>query len=1001
MNLRSKVPEEVREISNNSLSTRIRKELNGIYRLLDPVLEEIREMEGLIQSELEGPDLIQEISAHRQVVYQYIREKGLDFEKLSFAEKYPGFMEELQNFIDTLPESLKEEQSQYRFLPVNTDGWFLRFRKYFKYQVYRISILPRKSANLFLRIFRKKPIPIRYWQHTIPVRQVVRNAYLVRLLKELIECDKNNTRSLVRIILDLKEFENLTDVKLEFREGEIRLEKLSDHDYDAQLKKLKKDITSSKRKSTKQINDLLKLQDQHYLEIMDKAGTLEYPKKYLDEGWLRKKFDKYNTQWLENLKGWHRTLFALYDDWLLDLEINQLKYVAYSELYQARKRLEEEKKGCQSGLSRLSGLLSDIESFVHQEENLNRKKLQSLKISIHKKVENQILPEILNRFDSKTLTGIIRQIEIHLEKAINTFSETRALVKTEQYQHPLKEQEINYIKPNELLSFEVFPDFLNLNAQLKNSVFNRLETLLNIIPDVDDIVIFSLDTVINATDPDQDRISSENNQIILDGLQRAKNRMSEIEEQVGHLFMDYDRQIIDSALKLTSEAVGLMQNENALAIRIKLLKAKAIAQTKSYREKFGILINRYRENLRKYVNENKDVLNKRLSKARKKYFLQPSDAIVTQEISEFLNESEKSIHQLPVIYRRLYKVEPVSDMDLFIGRRAELEAIKAAYQHWSRGGGSSIAIIGEKWGGLSSMVNFLSENIKFRDPQIRITLGKKYYLRDHLLNLLVSSFKLDPKYSQEDLIEYLINHPTRKIIIIEDIQHLYLRSIDGFNALLSLIEIIKKTQKNVFWLVTCTRYAWNYLVKSIQIQDFFHQVVEMKSMGQEEITQVIRKRNQIGGFRIVYIPPEDYADIKKFKTATEEEQQKMLENRFFRRLNDFASSNISMALIFWLLSTRKVTDDHIYVGDFNNPDHSFLQAMNQTRIFILLALILHDGLSLEDLSRVNNQTMEEVGFQLSSLEDDGIIVRQSDLYMVNSLIYRNVVSVLKSKNLIH
>jgi hypothetical protein len=1001
MNLRSKVPEATKEIFKDSILSGSRKELAEVYRNLDPVMKRIREMEENIHSGLQDPALVQEISDLRQAIYLWIRENGLHPDNLGFSEKYAGYIDKLQSYIDTLPESLEEEQSRYRFLPLPGDGWFLRIRKKFKYLAYRISVFPQRVFNFFLRIFRKNPRSIRYWKHHIPVRSIVSKVYLNSLLEELIKSEKNKYQGLATMMLNLKEIENQTDVEIRVGEKDIFFERLSDQDSEVRLEKLKREITSRKRKYSKETGDILNHQEKYFLDIMDKAGTLEFPDKFLDHRRLRNKFDKLNVQWLENRKGWHRTIFALTDDWLLDLEINQLKYVAYRELFQARKRLEEEKMGYQSGLSQLAGLLKEIEIFLQQEGNLNRKKLQSLKISIHKKVENQILPEILNRFDSKTLTGIIRQMEILLEKEINSLSESRALVKTEQYQNSLKEQEINYIKPNELLSFEVFPEFLDLNAQLKNSVFNRLETVLSMIPDVDDIVVFSLDTVIQATGPDQERISSENNQIIRDGLQRAKNRMSEIEERIVHLFTDYDRQIIDSTLKLTARAVGLMQNENALAIRLKLLKAKAIAQTKSYREKLGILAARYRENIRTYFQVNREALDKKLSKARRKYFLHPSDAIVTQEISEFLNESEKSIHQLPVIYRRLYKVEPVSDMDLFIGRKEEFETIKAAYQHWSKGGGSSVAIIGEKWGGLSSLINFLSENIKFKNPQVRICPGKKHYRKDQLLELLVSSLKLDPEYSQAEIIEYLINQPTSRIIIIEDIQHLYLRSIDGFNALLSLIDIIKKTQKDVFWVVTCTRYAWNYLVKSIQIHDYFHRVVEMKSMAQEEITQIIRKRNQIGGFRIEYIPPEDYADIKKFKTASEEEQQKMLENRFFRRLNDFASSNISMALIFWLLSTRKVTDDHIYVGDFNNPDHSFIQAMNQTRIFILLALILHDGLSLADLSRVNNQTTEEVGFQLSSLEDDGIIVRQSDLYMVNSLIYRNVVSVLKSKNLIH
>ncbi len=1001
MNLRTKVPNGVHEIIKKSLFSKSRKELNEIYRSLDQVMDVVRKMDELISSKPDEQTLIQKISDYRETIYHWIKKKGIQPANISFSEKFPEFIDDIQDFIGTLQKSQKEEQSPYRFMPVDSDGWYLRLRKYFKYKAYKISILPRKTLNLFLKIFRKKLKPIRYWMHTIPVGEAVRKAYLNEMLKDLIKSEKQKYQSLLETLLTLKDLENLTDVEIRIGDGIYSLEKLSDQDYDIQLKKLQQEIDARKRKFSKETNDILKLQDKNFLNIMDKADTLELPKKNLKQERLVKKFEKYDADWLENSKGWHRTLFALFDDWLLDLEINQLKYVAYSELFQARKRLEEEKLQYQSCLIRLSEVLNEFETSIRKEESMTRKKLQSIKIAIRKKVAEKIVPEIINQFDSKTLTGIIRQMEIHLEKEINSFSDTRALVKTDQYQHALKEQEINYIKPNELLSFEVYPNFLNLTTQLKNSVFNQLETVINLVPDIDDIVVFSLDTAINASGPDQEQINAENIKIILDGIQRAKNRYLEIEKSVGMLFVNYDDQLIASTVKFTTDAVELMQNENALAIRIKLMKAKAIAQTKSYKEKVEAIISKRKVSFLNLYKEKTYILSKKLRRARKKYFLQPSDAIITQEISEFLNESKNSINQLPVIYRRLYKVEPVTDMDLFIGRNGEFEAVKTSYQQWISGRSSSTAIIGEKWGGLSSFINYLNENMKYKYPVVRICPVQKYYTKDQLFSLLISSLQINQISTQGEIIEYLKNLPSKKIIIIEDIQQLYLRSIDGFNAMLSLIEIINQTQKNIFWLVTCTQYAWNYLVKSIQISDHFHWVVDMKTMDQDEINNIIRKRNQIGGFTIVYIPPEDYKDYKKFKTSNEEEQQSMLEKRFFRRLNDFASSNISMALIFWLLSTRKVTDDHIYVGDFNNPDHSFIHAMNQSRIYILLALILHDGLSLEDLSRVNNQSEEELGFMVSSLVDDGIIIRQSGLFMVNSLIYRNVVSVLKSKNLIH
>ncbi len=968
---------------------------------MDPILDELRKVDELIRTTPSDENLVQEITVRREAIYHWIKEKCNQTVSLSFADQYSAYINDLQDFIGTLPEFHKEEQSPARFIRLETDGWYLRFKKYFKYKAYQVTLIPVKTTNFFLRIFKKKPKPIRYWNHTIPIHGSVKKAYQSDLLKALLKAESRKYQSLLGTFLNLKLFENQTDIEIRFQDGKISLAKLSDPDFKNKLGNLQQEITSNERKYSKETREVLKLEDKNFLDIMDKVHTLELPKKHLDDKRLLRRFNKYNNAWLENSKGWYRTLYALFDDWLLDLEINQLKYIAYKELFLARKQLEKEKSEYLASLLKLSDLLNDFETTIHNGGATTRKKLQAGKIAIRKKVSDQIVPEIINQYDGKALTGIVSQIEIKLEREINVFSDSRALVKTDQYRQPLRDQDISYIKPNELLSFEVFKDFLNLTTKLKNAIFNQLEAIIKLIPDIDNIVSFSLDTAINATELDQEQINSENIQIVLNGIKRARNRISEIKKLVEELFINYDNQLIESTLKFTTEAVGLMQNENALLIQFKLLKAKALAQTISYKDKIKNHLFKFTDSIRVLYKDNIYVINKNLRSVRKRYFLQPSDAIITQELSEFLSKSENLINHLPVIYRRLYKVEPVTDMDLFVGREIEFEAVQSSYQNWISGRASSTVIIGEKWGGISSLINYLIVNMKFKYPVVRVYAEQKYYRKGIFYRFLTTSLSIDESSDQEGLIDAIKNFTSKRIVIIEDIQHLYLRSVNGFDAMKSLIEIVNQTQHEIFWIFTCTQYAWNYLVKSIQINDYFSKVVLMKSMNEEEISAVIRKRNQIGGFNIVFIPPDEYSEYKKFTSSSEEEQQNILEKRFLKRLNDFAASNISMALIFWLLSTRKVTEDHISVGDFDNPDQSFIQVMTQTRIFILLALILHDGLSLKELSLVNNLTQGELRLQISSLQEDGIIIRQADLYMVNPLIYRNVILVLKSKNLIH
>jgi len=1001
MDLRQSVPEKIHELFKNTFLAKSQKDLKEIYQSIAPIFEEVDKIDSLINSEQPGQNRLKEVDAHKEAIYQLIRNKWTQPSGWDFADEFADFIEGVQYYTESLPEFQKEEQSPDRFKPLDTDGWYVRIKKYLKNSSYQLSIFPLRLINWILVKLKKKPKAIRRWYHTIPVRRTVNKVYQTDLLKSLTRSEKSKYQSLLEDLLNLKTLENSSDVVISLKENELNLEPLSDLNGKEQIEKIKQQIRENQKKYVKETKEVLVAGDIRFVETMDKADTTEFSKKQLNEKYIRRRFARYNKAWFDHSEDWSRTLFALFDDWRLDLEINRLKYIAYQELFEAKKSLEIEKKKYLKSVLKISDTLINSETRIKKEPDISRLSVQVEKETIQKKLDQQLIPEILVQFDNKKLIGIIREIEIKLERDIEALAESRALVRIEQYGRPLKEQDVNYIKPNELISFEVFQDFLSLLNKLKNSITNQLESIIKLMPDIDNIVLFSMETAINATPPEQEKISSENIQIILNGIGRAKNRISDLNLLIEKLYGSYEQHLFEAIQMFTSQAVILMQNENALAIRIKLLKAKALQQTKSYRNKFRTHLFRIFILTRNIFRDRISFISSRIEILRKRYFLQPSDAIITQEISDFLSESEKYINQLPVIYRRLYKVEPVTDMDLFIGRELEFDAIKSSHQKWIDGRASSTAIIGEKWGGLSSFINYLNVNLKFNYPVIRISPSQKYYQKDKFYKLLAVSLSIKSGPDQEAIVDAIKNSESKKIVIIEDIQHMFLRSMNGFDAMRSLIEIINQTQNEIFWILTCTQYAWNYLVKSFQINDLFHKIVVMESMKNEEITSIIKKRNHIGGFKIIFIPPEELQQNKKFNSSNEEEQQTLLEKRFLKRLNDFAESNISMALIFWLLSTKKVTEDQIFIGDFDSPDHSFLHVMTQIRIYILLALILHDGLSFSELSLVNNQAPDDLRLQITSLRDDGIIINQSDLLMVNPLIYRNVVSVLKSKNLIH
>lgn len=441
-------------------------------------------------------------------------------------------------------------------------------------------------------------------------------------------------------------------------------------------------------------------------------------------------------------------------------------------------------------------------------------------------------------------------------------------------------------------------------------------------------------------------------------------------------------------------------NENVGQLRLRIAKAKATKQAEEVRRqlKEKLLIRK-----KSGINSIKQISNKLtvlIRQASDKFILTAGKPVLAKEVSDFLLESQLAIDKLPTIYRKLYKIEPLEDLELFEGRNKELLQFKNAYTNWTQNKHAATTILGEKWGGMTSFINYLIKEQKFTHSLTRYELKHTVSTAIEFIELMKSVFKNDTFTNLEDIIEFIENNPKR-IVFLEDIQNMYLRKIDGFDALILFFQLIIKTRKQIFWVTSSTLYSWSYLNKTTKIDDYFSYKIPLQVLTDDQIVNLIWKRNRISGFNIRFELSESHQTNKKFQALEDNEQQSILKKQFFNELNKFAKSNVSLALIFWLLSTKNLTEDSITIGTFKNPDLNFLASLSTDKIHLMQALIIHDGLPERSLSTVLNISDIQSSLLILSLLEDGIIFEEEGIYMINPMIYRNTISLLSSKNLIH
>ena len=911
---------------------------------------------------------------------------------------------EIENFLKTIPKKKVNLQSESRFHASAGDHLSIKLAKQFKFLFYKISILPLKTANLVRKVFKKEIKKIRYWKYTIPYRKLVSYQIETILLDQISSVVNNYISKNIEVLKDVIDKEQqindqvlqntLESLIPEFNTGELKI------DFDKSYKLLAENGTQFKN----EIKELFAQSDLSLNELSTIAGTIEYPEVYLN--FQNRKYKR--NQVLRKLNsinlGWGNTVFGLFEDWKLDQEIYNLNYfstIKINELgIEYHSNNDEVKILLQQVKTRVSVLNEHLQHRLLENKAKEADLIQEELDVLSSSISRDNLSDAIEKLISQNLPEGINLFEIKIVRFLKEISEKRWLTKLTEYNKIIKSSDLNSFSPRELISFEYLPQLEESLFLQKSKIVRFVEEIKEDINNIEHVVAFNLSSIIESIEKGEcDKHDIP--RLIAEGLDRGQNKIEEIldsittfEEETIHELKEIVKQFNTSTLKLTV-------NENAFNLRIIVMKAKAIKKSE---EISGKLWDKAKTLYQKGITIGSGKIQKLeqiILPWKRRIGLDEAQKGIATELSDFLQEVSQKINNLPIIYQRLYKITPLAEMSLFTGRKIELEMLEKAYTSWKEGKYSPTVIIGEKWSGHTTLINFFidkyltKKDVIYENRVINIKDEDEFYTA---WENILSEKKLN---SIDNIAAIIAKKYKGRVFILENIQNYYLRTIKGFENLNLLIKLIAKTYKEVFWLFSVNIYAWDYLNKTIDLSGYFGYEIKMNPFSDEELRELIMKKNNISGYKIIFTPSENNENNKKFTRLNEEEKQAYLRKQFFNELNSFAKGNISLALTYWLLSTKKITEEAIEITNFISPDFSFISNLNSEKAFIIYLLIMHDGLTLDHLGEVFKKPMDKLHLIVIMLLDDGILIERDNWFEVNPLIYRHSINMLKSRNLIY
>jgi hypothetical protein len=277
---------------------------------------------------------------------------------------------------------------------------------------------------------------------------------------------------------------------------------------------------------------------------------------------------------------------------------------------------------------------------------------------------------------------------------------------------------------------------------------------------------------------------------------------------------------------------------------------------------------------------------------------------------------------------------------------------------------------------------------------------QKIYQPEQYFAFFSKILEIEKPESNDEIIKYLNKQAGKKIIIIENLHHLFLKIVNGLDCQKMLLDVIVHTAKKVFWIGTYTIHSLDYLDKAIHLSDHFVRDIRLQPMSSDHLKEIIFKRNSLSGYRVKFEPDEDTTHLRSFKKLDQDQQQDYLEGVYFNNLSKLSNGNISLAQLYWLRSTNHVSDDTISVGSVEEIDLSFVKDIKVDYLFALYTLLVHDGLTLKDYARVFNLPESDCGKVLIPMLEKGLLIRPKEKFNINPIIFRQVANYLRSRNFI-